>query len=326
MHTDSSTVNMQRRDPRGVWTAWIALGVCMVLIAVLSSLIQPQKNSRAGIMQYAELEDGDAPAVAALFGEFRAGVSYLLFIKTEQYLHSGIRYRPLTEKERELGREEIHHEETLPEDEHEEHEHGHSHGAQLVPSPQWDRRGIIGWLDRELHPYEAEGESVEHGDPKEMLPWYRLVTFANPRFVKAYVIGAFVIASYGDRLDEAERFLHEGLEMNPESIEINDALGRFLLHRKKDPAKGKPFFVKAIEIGRQKEFLSSEEEHSLKSAYSNLALLEWKSNGKPEIAEAVVKEGLERFPEDRALNHTLRVVNTKERVDEEEKKQVLPEI
>jgi len=288
------------------------------------------------LFTYADLRDSDATPVVALLGEFRANLSYLLMMKTEQYLHSGIRYRPLTRREINLGREKIHHDFELPEAQHaahreteeaavyqqrpgehsaqshdhdhehqHDHKHGHSHGAQMVPPPEWDRRGIFGHLDRAVHPYEQEGE-IEHGDTREMLPWYRLTTYLNPRFPKAYVIGAFVIASYGGKLDEGEEFLREGHRMNPESIEVKEALGRFLLHRRRKPAEAKPLFTQAIALGRKKADLTQDEIAALSSAYSNLALLEWKSNRDVPAALAVCREGLERFPDYAALERIQR--------------------
>ncbi len=301
--------------------------LALALAGYLGRTLQSERVSPS-LLTYADLKDSDAAPVVALLGEFRANFSYLLLMKTEQYLHSGVRYRPLSRREIDLGREKIHHDFEAPEaeearhreseaapapeerpDEHatytHEHGHGHSHGAQLVPPPEWDRRGIFGNLDRAVHPYEKEGE-LEHGDTREMLPWYRLATYLNPRLTKAYVIGAFVIASYGQKVDQAEAFLREGLRMNPESIEIQEALGRFLLHRRETPAQAKPLFVQAIEAGRGQPELSQDETAAVCSAYSNLALLEWKSDGDVSAAREVCREGLERFPEYAALERIQR--------------------
>ena len=306
--------------------AIIGLVICVLLIGYLSWNLRPQSLPLSSMLSYSDFTDlkkENASPVVALLGEFRAGISYILFLKTEQYLHSGIRYRPLSEKEKQLGRQEIHHESSLPEHEearhnsavtdhvHDEddpdhdhsHEHssGHTHGAQMVPPPDWDHRGIFGKIDRAIHPYEAEGQEMEHGEVKQMLPWYRLVTYANPRFAKAYVIGAFVISRFGDREDEAEEFLREGLRMNPDSIEIKEALARHFFHRKRNPVRAKPLFQSAIAIGKEKKELSADEEHALQSAYSNLTLLEWRSNEDPAAALRVIEDGLQRIPDNRAL-------------------------
>lgn len=308
----------------------MALAVlALALVGHLGRTLESERT-KDSILTYTDLRDENAAPVAALLGELRANLSYLLFMKTEQYLHSGVRYRPLTEREIKLGREKIHHDFETPQAEHVAYQQpkeeipdegvangsagrppgrGHSHGAQLVPPPEWDRRGIFGDLDRAVHPYEKEGE-IEHGDAQELLPWYRLATYMNPRFPKAYVIGAFAIASYGGKVDEAEAFLREGLQMNPESMEVNESLGRFLLHRRERPGEAKPLFMKAVELGKKKEKLSDDERHALRSAYSNLALLEWKSNQAPSAAREIAREGLERFPEYRALERIIRDIDS----------------
>lgn len=299
--------------------------LALALVGYLGRTLQSERVSPS-LLTYADMKDSDAAPVVALLGELRANLSYLLLMKTEQYLHSGVRYRPLSQREIDMGREEIHHDFDAPEAEealhpeaeqapaHEDHshehaghahEHGHSHGAQMVPPPEWDRRGIFGDLDRAVHPYEKEGE-MEHGDTREMLPWYRLTTYLNPRFPKAYVIGAFIAASYGGKVGQAEEFLREGLRMNPESIEVKEALGRFLLHRRQKPTDAKPLFVQAIKMSETKTDLSDDETVAVRSAYSNLALLEWKSSQDVPAALAICREGLERFPKYAALERIQR--------------------
>ena len=302
---------------------------CLFLIGYLGKTIQPD-TSGASLLEYADLGDSEAAPVVAMLGELRASVSYILFMKTEEYLHAGIRYRPLTEKEKDLGREEIHHDHDMPdaeeakdrsqapdfseqleadplsemmrsEEQAEEQEEGHSHGAQIVPPKEWDVRGIWGDLEREIKPYEEI--EPDHGDAHEMLPWYRLATYMNPRFVKAYVIGGFVVAAYGGNLEEAEAFLREGERMNPESLEIKEALGRHLMHRKKDSAAAKPYLQQAIALGKKKKELSDDEAFSFRRAYANLVLLEWRSNNDSEAALQVIEDGLILFPEDQALLH-----------------------
>ena len=39
-------------------------------------------------------------ALNAVFGEFRGGLADMLWLKTEDYLHGGVSYRSLTEKEK----------------------------------------------------------------------------------------------------------------------------------------------------------------------------------------------------------------------------------
>ncbi len=299
---------------------WLSLGVgvlCLLAAGYLGMRLQPQ-SARGSILEYADLSDENAAPVAAILGEFRANLSYLLFMKTEEYLHSGIRYRPLTEKEKELGRAEIHHdfemmdaqekkevheEESPVHPDEEGKEHGHTHGAQLVPPRRWDVRGVWGDIERAVKPFEEEGEPERHGEVTEMLPWYRMATYMNPRLVKAYVIGGFVIAAYGGRLDEAEAFLREGVHLNPESPEVKEALGRLLMYRKNDPARAKPLFASALTLGRSRKDLTEEEKFAVRRACTSLALLEWKANDNREAALNIVRQGLDLFPEDTALEH-----------------------
>lgn len=312
-HSSAHSIRERRENRLGEAILILLALAALILVGYLGKRLEPAAASPS-LLEYASLEDSNAAPVVALLGEFRANLSYLLFMKTEQYLHAGVRYRPRTQREIDMGVDEIHHDFILPDDEHavfhhdmhdddhdHHHDHGHSHGTQVVPRPEWDKRGIFGDLDRAIHPYEAVDGEVEHGDPEEMLPWYRLATYLNPRFVKAYVIGAFVIAAYGGDVDQAEQFLREGERLNPESLEIKEALGRLWLYRKKDPAKAKPLLQAAIQLGRNRESLSEDERAALRNAYTNLILLEWKSNEDLNAAQNALQEGLTLFPDDRAF-------------------------
>lgn len=101
---------------------------------------------------------------------------------------------------------------------HDDHEDGG--GVQMrMRSAEEDFRGIIGDLEREIKPWrDPEAPHVLLGGA-ELLPWFRIMTIANPHFIRGYRIGAMWLGRE-DKFDEALEFLDEGIAKNPENPEL----------------------------------------------------------------------------------------------------------
>jgi hypothetical protein len=77
--------------PRSVLLAAIIAG--LLAAPRLARIIQAARseNASSSITEEA-LENRNKSSIARLFGEFRASMSDIMFVKTERYLHSGIGY------------------------------------------------------------------------------------------------------------------------------------------------------------------------------------------------------------------------------------------
>ena len=297
------------------------LGAGLLATAFLCAKVAEPGVRVGSNYSFKEIEDFSESPLASVLGEFRVSISDFLWLKAEEYHHSGILFRKPTKRETDEGVEEMVHE---PENEdpygHHDHEihhahddeedhHGHDHGdgehhghhgVGVIPSPERDVRGVLGDLDRAVHPNPAT-DKVEHGPMREMIPLYRMLTLVNPHHVRAYVVGAYVVAAHMGKPQKAREFLEEGAKNNPESMAIQEALGRLHFFTLRDPDQGLPHFDQALQIGERIATLEAHEETGLRNAFRNKAILLWRIKKDYGGALAVLEAGLNRFPSDRAM-------------------------
>lgn len=246
---------------RGVWIGSAAL---WILAALLSTGIHPNRYEAGRSRDPVAGVKRNQSSLARILGEFRTGLSDILFIKTERYLHSGVAYVPhLTEELLTVegtGEEVEHHEEEMThshgdhshahgEHSHAYEDHSHAHGEDheddhfhhdgevemLVPTAKQDYRGWIGHMQRQVQPWQDPSEAHIHTDGRELLPWFRLMTLSDPGYVRGYVLGAFWV----ERVDPeaALEFIEEGLEANPTAFQLHLSKGYILMRmaRNLDP-------------------------------------------------------------------------------------------
>jgi tetratricopeptide (TPR) repeat protein len=247
--------------------------------------------------------------VGSLLGQIRISVGDILWLKSDEYLHSGVRHRRRTQKERDEDLRTGH--DHGPEDHHAHHHHA-DHGDEgfeelhcdhedlvtVIPSEERDIRGLFGALDRQVHPFTLH---PSHSNPGELAPWYRLLTYVNPNHIRGYIVGAYVISAHGGQEETALEFLLEGERNNPLSIEIKEALGRFHFLTRGDTETAIPYFEQAIAIAQQKTQLNSSEEFALRNTYRNRVLLYWRGKNDLATSKKILLQGLKRFPDDKAL-------------------------
>ncbi len=199
----------------------IVIGL-FVFSPMFSLRLDPNRyeGGRSRNIQYRVIRNSSS--VAVMLGEFRTSISDILFIKTERYLHSGVGYVPHLEEElAELSREGREGEEL----EHDEH----ADVETIILTPEKDFRGIVGELHRRVKPWKDPGEAHEHSGGEEMLPWYRMMTLADPHSVRGYTLGAWWLKY--KNIDEAIRFAREGVKNNPEAFQIYSSLAQ-MYHQK----------------------------------------------------------------------------------------------
>jgi tetratricopeptide (TPR) repeat protein len=259
--------------------------------------VQPALESTAGMSQ-AQQEKLEQVASASLFGQFRTSMADFLWLKTDKYLHNGVDLRGTTDLEKEAGTAD-------KVDSAKGEVIQHAAETTVVPSERRDWRGFIGNIERQVRPYE-DMSNHSHKDPKEALPLFRLMTWSNPHFIPGYIVGSALIAMDRTKTQEAIDFLSEGVKNNPESIEINNALGQMLTSKVRRYNDALPYLRKAIALAnaRDAKTLTEDEMDAWQNSY-RWVVLNRREAGDAAAARQAAIEGLRLFPDDVVCRHYL---------------------
>jgi tetratricopeptide (TPR) repeat protein len=181
----------------------IAVALVFLLAWVLGALRQTALTEIAVRPEASDetLEARSANAFARILGEARATTADFLWAKTEVYMHEGVLYVP------HLNQAAI----VRGEDDHDEEHHFEE---LLIRSREQDFRGLIGYLERQVKPYQDPGASHAHSPGTELLPWYRMMILADPSNLRSYM-GAAVWLRHEEEFEKALEVLDEGIERNP---------------------------------------------------------------------------------------------------------------
>lgn len=242
----------------------------------------------------AGLEVNDTSASASLLGQFRTSTSSWLWLRTDLYLHNGVELRPLTNSEKQSGKQGVGTSEkdlgkALDED----------NVVTSIPSPDVDFRGWLGDLERSTAPYK-DMHNHTHNQPEQSIPLFRLMTWIDPNFVEGWTTGSTVIArERSDKgTEKALEFLNEGLKANPESISILNEIAFVYITRKSDLGSAIGFLERARASGlKHLTTLPEEEKENFAEVYRWLGLC-YRDLGDRKSMTAVVEEGHKLFPDD----------------------------
>jgi tetratricopeptide (TPR) repeat protein len=249
------------------------------------------------------LADAGSPAAAhpvgsgqfnsfTLLGQLRMSLDDYFWLRTDDYLHFGITNNVHTKLrvQQEMIADSI-------------KAVGSEPRRNLVDSAvphQRDWRGIFQYFDF------MKQERGQHGDPAELLPWYRAQTIINPLDVPAYVNGAFFLADFAKKPEEARDFLEEGIRRNPENPELLEAAGRLYFEKWKDYDSAIPYLEKAIATGKKIEKRTAEQEKALGDAYVFLVRALREKNER-EAALKAAEEGIAECPNNMLVRSAYRI-------------------
>ena len=124
-------------------------------------------------------------------------------------------------------------------------------------------------------PKSDSGDLGGSAEVREILPWLRLSASLDPERVETYTVTAYWLRQRMGKVDEAERFLREGLQANPNSYEILFELGRVYSENRSDTERARNLWEAALlkweksESGKQKP-----DTFLLAQIVSHLAVLE----------------------------------------------------
>ncbi len=225
---------MKRRISSLALIAFVALA--LEGLAPLHETGQEIHRESAALSEVAgTLESRNTNAFARILGEIRLGVADYLFVKTELYLHGGIGYAHHSDDLEEVdsamepASNEAENHEGHAHHEHPQSDPDHAQGDDRDPgeagvqtrmrSAEEDFRGIVGRLEREIKPWRDPDSPHVLAPGSELLPWFRIMTVANPHFVRGYRIGALWLGRE-DKYAEALEFLDEGIANNEDNPEL----------------------------------------------------------------------------------------------------------
>ncbi|CAN5492531.1 hypothetical protein BH09SUM1_BH09SUM1_00220 [soil metagenome] len=221
---------------RGSFLAFAISGLLMLASPAMLSNLHPQKYISARGDMAGRAQKDNSGAIGYILGEFRASLSDMMFMKTEVYLHSGIRYKDthasdvettgtavgegqVSATEREVQAMHIRPGETKTE---EPDDHGDAGAPTMIPTPMEDFRSFIGEIERDVKPWQDPSVAHRHTAGEELLPWYRMMTLADPNNVRGYMMGTWwLFAEKSEKSDrEALNFIDEGVANNPEAFQL----------------------------------------------------------------------------------------------------------
>lgn len=252
-----------------------------------------------------ELHHASHSMPMTLLGQFRTNLDAYLWLKTVDYLHAGITYRPFTKSERQKGMR-THKHDTGG---FAEHECG---GPTLIPPEEQDWRGIFGDLERNLQPYRPG--KARHADPQELIPWYRIQIMINPFDVNAYATCAFFLTDFAKKPEKALGLLKTGIENNPESPVLHEALGQLYFEKWEKYDEAIPYLEKAISSGKNIQDRDKKQEKAFADAYYFLAKA-YREESDLDAALRISEEGMAECPG----NAFVRVINRVIKRDLEER-------
>ena len=96
------------------------------------------------------------------------------------------------------------------------------------------------------HDHEAHEEGGSGGLEREMLPWFKIAATLDPERPDTYVVASFWLTTKLGKIDEAERFLREGLRANPRDFQILYELGRIAYQHRKDAGRARNLWVLSL--------------------------------------------------------------------------------
>ncbi len=195
-----------------VW--YISIAVALFVLPFLTQLVDPSSYQGGRSRSHTLRSERNSSALARMLGEFRTSMGDILFLKTERYLHNGVAYS-LHLNENELANASDNAGAT-----------DDSEAESIIPSEEKDFRGFVGDLHRAVKPYQDADVPHAHTDGAELLPWYRVMTLADPYNVRAYSVGAWWLKSKNP--EEGMKFIEEGIEKNPDAFQLYLMKGKLL--------------------------------------------------------------------------------------------------
>lgn len=272
----------------------IVLPLAFVGLGVATYFTDAVKPELVEVGAPAGLEAHETNAGASLLGQFRTNISSWLWLRTDLYLHNGVEMRVLSDSEIRAGQQGVG---TSDKD----HWEAESKLVTVIPTKERDFRGVFGDIERATNAFK-DMKGHDHNEPQKALPLFRLMTWLDPQFIPGWTVGANLIGrETEDGFERAVKHLREGLNANPENVEIIGDLGRLYAGSKKhDFATALTYFEPIVRREHDLTKLTEDEADALQDAFRWTAMC-YRETGRREDQVNCARYGLMFFAEDGVL-------------------------
>ncbi len=131
------------------------------------------------------------------------------------------------------------------------------------------------WLKVDRIHHEYYGDLSQE---QELIPYYRIITWLDPRWVDAYYVGSYMLYMY-KKPEESLKFAEEGVRFNPNSAKLNFNIGQLYVLTKQHQ-KALPYLKKTLTLAQDKRE---------KFAIYQLLYVVFKNTGKQSEARETLK-------------------------------------
>lgn len=175
-----------------------------------------------------------------MFGEGRRLFANHFFEQADVYFHSGY-YPSIFDR-----REPVSGKHMAGEESHEDADE-HEREMAFLKEP-------TDWLDRFGRKFRiTEHTHLEGGKEREILPWLKLSAELDPQRIETYTVAAYWLRSRLGKVNDAEQFLRQGLQANPNSYEILFELGRLYSENHHDKNRARNLWELALRRWQEQE-------------------------------------------------------------------------
>ena len=208
--------------------------------------------------------------LAVLLGDSRRLLANHFFVKADVYFHRGY-YPSIFDSVKPEGAKHLeeHHDEPAAGAAGEAHEEKE---ADFLGKPR-------NWIDAfGRHFFVTKHSHLEHTDEvREILPWLQISAELDPTRIETYTMAAYWLREQLHEVDEAEHFLRQGWQANPDSYKILFELGRIYYEHRHNPARARNLLELALRKWDEQAAQGKEPEiFACERILAQLALLEEK--------------------------------------------------
>lgn len=223
---------LQKARPAPIWIFLLLLAACFALATVF----QPAASAWTS-----RADAGGGGLLKVILGDSRQMFARHFFIKADVYFHSG--YYPSIFDQAQAPKDTQHltAKEGTPEAE------AHERRMNFLGPPH-------DWIERFGRQFMiTEHTHLEGGNEREILPWLRISADLDPHRVDTYAVAAYWLRTSLGKVNEAERFLREGLRNNPGSYELWFELGVLYHENLHEEARARNAWELALRYWSQQE-------------------------------------------------------------------------
>ncbi len=290
MHTDAKKGDWSR----GYIRVYPCLSVGFLVLAFsLAARIEPWFQTWDGFTS----RQGNFMQV--LMGDSRRMFANHFFVKADAYFHNGMQPTVFDEAQPDADHLAGH-------DEHGQHEEEqHSY---LGEPTDW-----IDAFSRNFYPTKhTELPDAGTGEEREVLPWLKLSTDLDPHRVQSYLVAAYWLRERMNKVDEAEKYLREGLRANPGEPEILYELGRVAFESRHDHPRARFLWQRAQDQWQAQEGSKAEPDWFLLRNILSMRSRVEEEDGHIDLAVQFLQTATDAGPGSNMFDRRLQVLREKQ--------------